>query len=111
MSFRPLLMTKLMLNARRAPITRTPADAGLEYEDVGFEATDGVGLKGWFIPSGRPGRGPAIVFVHGWLWNRAGNVAGQTAVPDRDVDFLPALKALHDAGHHVLTFDVRGHGE
>ena len=36
------------------------------------------------------------------MWNRLGNVAGQT--PSRpDVDFLPAIKALHDAGYHVLT--------
>ena len=45
------------------------------------------------------------------MWNRLGNVAGQTAVPDRDVDFLPATKALHDAGYHVLPYDWRGHGE
>ena len=45
------------------------------------------------------------------MWNRLGIVAGQTPVPDKDVDFLPALKALHDAGYHVLLFDVRGHGE
>jgi pimeloyl-ACP methyl ester carboxylesterase len=111
MPFHPFLMTKLMLQSHRAPVTRTPADAGLEYEDVAFEASDGVGLKGWFIASAIGGRGPVVVFVHGWMWNRLGNVAGQTVVPDRDVDFLPAVKALHDAGFHVLTFDLRGHGE
>ena len=30
---------------------------------------------------------------------------------DRDVDFLPATKALHDAGFNVLLFDLRHHGE
>ena len=83
-------MTKLMLNGRRAPLTRTPADVGLEFEDVEFSSTDGVELKGWFIP-GAPAPGPVVVFVHGWMWNRLGNVAGQTPVPDRDVDFLPAI--------------------
>ncbi len=109
MAFRALTMTKLMLRGHRAPLTRTPADAGLSFEDVAFDSTDGLGLKGWFIPAG--GRGPAVVFVHGWMWNRLGNVAGQTTVPDRDVDFMPAIRALHDAGYHVLTFDLRGHGE
>jgi pimeloyl-ACP methyl ester carboxylesterase len=98
-----------MLNGHRAPITRTPAEAGLGFEDVAFVAPDGVELHGWFIPAGSE-PGPAIVFVHGWMWNRLGNVAGQTAVPDRDVDFLPAAKALHDAGYHVLLFDWRNHG-
>jgi pimeloyl-ACP methyl ester carboxylesterase len=109
MAFRPLLMTKLMLRGHRAPLTRTPAAAGLEYEDVGFTTSDGVDLKGWFIPAGASA--PAILWVHGWMWNRLGNVAGQTVVPDRDVDFLPAIKALHDAGYHVLTYDWRRHGE
>jgi hypothetical protein len=110
--FNPLLMTKLMVNARRAPITRTPADDGLAYEDAAFPAADGVGIKGWFIPSGAPERGPAVVFVHGWMWNRLGNVAHQTpGLKDADVDFMPAAKGLHDAGFHVLLFDVRRHGE
>jgi dienelactone hydrolase len=109
--FNPVLMTKLMVNARRAPLTRTPAEAGLEFEDAAFPAADGVGLKGWFIPSGAEGRSPAVVFVHGWMWNRMGNIANQTPVKDGDVDFLPAAKGLHDAGYHVLLFDVRRHGE
>jgi pimeloyl-ACP methyl ester carboxylesterase len=108
---RPLTLTKLMLKGRRAPLDRTPADAGLKYEDVSFEASDGVHLRGWFIPREGEDPGPAIVFVHGWLWNRLGNVAGQVPVPDRDVDFVPATKALHDAGFHVLLFDLRHHGE
>src|SRR3954451_1677731 len=109
MPFRPPLMTKLTLRSHRAPLTRTPADAGLAYEDVDFTASDGVALKGWFVPAA--GAGPAVVLVHGWMWNRLGNVAGQTPVPDRDVDFLPAVAALHEAGFHVLLFDLRGHGE
>ena len=108
----PFVMTKLMINARRAPLTRTPAEVGLEFEDAAFPAADGVGLKGWFIPSGRPEPGPAVVFVHGWMWNRLGNVAHQVkGLKDADVDFLPAAKGLHDAGFHVLLFDVRWHGE
>jgi uncharacterized protein len=108
----PLVMTKLMVNARRAPLLRTPADAGLDYEDVVFPAADGVGLKGWFIPSGSAEPSPAVVFVHGWMWNRLGNVAHQVkGLKDGDVDFLPAAKALHDAGFAVLLFDVRRHGE
>lgn len=112
MNRHPLKLTRLMLFARRAPIDRTPAEVGLTtHEDVSFKAGDGVGIKGWFIPSGKEGPGPAIVFVHGWMWNRLGNVAGQVPVDDRDVDFLPAARTLHDAGFHVLMYDVRKHGE
>jgi pimeloyl-ACP methyl ester carboxylesterase len=112
MNRHPLKLTRLMFFARRAPIDRTPVEVGLTtYEDVSFKAGDGVGIKGWFIPNGKEGLGPAIVFVHGWMWNRLGNVAGLVPVDDRDVDFLPAARALHDAGFHVLMYDVRKHGE
>jgi pimeloyl-ACP methyl ester carboxylesterase len=103
-------LTKLMIYGDRQPIIRTPARLGLAFEEVAFPATDGVALRGWFVPSGQAS-GPAIVFVHGWLWNRTGNVAGRVPFVDRDVDFLPATKALHDRGFHVLLFDLSNHGE
>ena len=108
---KPLVLTKLMLVGARTPRRQTPTDAGLEYESVSFPATDGVKLSGWFIPHEGDGPGPAIVFLHGWLWNRLGNVAGRVPFVDHDVEFLPAAKALHDAGYHVLLFDLRHHGE
>jgi pimeloyl-ACP methyl ester carboxylesterase len=109
---RPVELTKLMVFGQRQPITRTPSDVGLPCEEIAFNATDGVSLRGWFLPAAGPeaGRGPAVVFVHGWLWNRVGNVAGLVPFTDRDVDFLPAMQALHDAGFHVLTFDLSNHG-
>jgi uncharacterized protein len=111
MAPRAVTLTKLMLWGRRAPVDRTPADVGLAYEDAEFAATDGKQLRGWFIAREDPEPGPAVVFVHGWLWNRLGNKAGQVPVADKDVDFLPATRALHDAGYHVLLFDLRNHGE
>jgi dienelactone hydrolase len=77
---------------------------------VSFPATDGVELRGWFIPSATE-PAPAVVFVHGWIWSRAGNAAGRVPFVDRDVDFLPATRALHDAGFHVLLFELANHGE
>jgi fermentation-respiration switch protein FrsA (DUF1100 family) len=111
MVVRSTILTKLMLVGRRAPIDRTPAEANLEYEDIEFKASDGVGLRGWFIPREGDGPGPLVIFIHGWLWNRMGNVGGQVPVDDKDVDFLPATRALHDAGYNVLLFDVRHHGK
>lgn len=110
---KPLVLTRLMLNAARNPVDRTPAEIGLAFEDAAFKATDGVDLRGWFIPAGGDAStpGPVVVFVHGWLWNRLGNVAGKVPFTDRDVDFLPATRALHDAGFHVLLMDLSNHGE
>lgn len=114
MGFHPIALTRLMLKARRAPLDRTPADAGLAFESVAFQAADGITLRGWFIPRDAENEAPpapVVIFVHGWLWNRLGNVGGQVPVPDKSVDFLPATRALHEAGFHVLLFDVRHHGE
>jgi dienelactone hydrolase len=108
---KPMVLTKLMLVGRRAPLDRTPLTIGLQYEDVVFKSTDGLDIRGWFIPADGTGPAPAIAFVHGWLWNRLGNVEGQVPVPDKSVDFLPSAKALHDAGYGVLLFDLRHHGE
>src|SRR5262245_53105813 len=106
-------LTRLMITGARQPLWRTPADADLHADDAVFPSDDGVTLRGWFIhradDDGPPA--PAIVFVHGWPWNRLGNLAGQTVLPDRMVSFLEATQALARAGFHVLLFDLRNHGQ
>jgi len=106
-----LELTRLMLAGRRAPLHATPAAVGLGYEDVRFASVDGLDLRGWFVPSASAEPGPVVVFLHGWLWNRLGNLGGQVPIADKDVEFLPATRALHDEGYHVLLFDLRNHGE
>ena len=84
-----------MMIARRTPDERTsPADYGLSFEEVGFQARDGVTLRGWFIPS--PEADAAVIFCHG----HAGSM-------DPDVKYAPWF---HEGGLSVLMFDFRGHG-
>jgi dipeptidyl aminopeptidase/acylaminoacyl peptidase len=73
----------------------TPADIGLEYEDVRFTADDGVTLSGWLVPAARETRA-AVVLMHGFSWHRLPWLAG----------FVPWLQRRY----HVLQFDFRGHG-
>nr|MDQ2998409.1 alpha/beta fold hydrolase [Chloroflexota bacterium] len=107
------ILTRLMITGARQPLWRTPASVGLDAEEVVFPSDDGVTLRGWFIhraeDDGTPA--PAIIFVHGWPWNRLGNLAGQSLLPDRNVDFLEPARALAQAGFHVLLFDLRNHGQ
>ena len=73
-------------------------------------------VSGWFIPAedGSINHGATVVLVHGWRWSRLGyaaadifaNVTGST-----QVDFLRLILALHTEGYHVLTFDLRNHGQ
>jgi pimeloyl-ACP methyl ester carboxylesterase len=104
------MLTRLMIAGQRLPLWRTPAELGMPAESVAFVAEDGVGLQGWFIRAAGDSVRPTIVFVHGWPWNRCGNLAGQSPIPDATVDFLEPAQALHAAGFHVLLFDLRNHG-
>lgn len=106
----PFRFAGVMMDGVRQPVDRTPAEVGLAYEDVSFPATDGVPLRGWFIPAAEP-QSPTVVWVHGWPWNRLGNVQGRVPWRDRTVDHLPPTKALHDAGFHILMFDLANHGD
>lgn len=77
----------------------SPADVGLEYEDVSFSSRqDAVLLKGWYLP----GEGDyAIIIVHGGFQPRL----------DDKVDTLNLAHDLVAGGYNVLLFDLRGRGE
>ncbi|MBU2609541.1 MAG: alpha/beta fold hydrolase [Chloroflexi bacterium] len=81
---------------RRNPLTEihSPAEYGLDFEEVAFEATDGLTLRGWWIPVNGSQR--AVVILHG----HGGSM-------DYDIQRAPAL---HQAGFNVLLFDFRAHG-
>jgi predicted alpha/beta hydrolase len=64
------------------------------YAAVGFEASDGLDLHGWYRPSRN---GAAVVLVHGGGGDREGAVAHAQ------------MLARH--GYGVLVYDARGRGE
>ena len=81
---------------RRQPLTEihSPAEYGLAFEEVTFQAVDGLSLRGCWIPA--PGSERAVVILHG----HGGSL-------DWDIHRAPAL---HAAGFNVLLFDFRAHG-
>lgn len=72
----------------------TPADIGLDYEDLRLTTGDGVKIAAWYVPF--PQAAGTIIFCHG----NAGNMA----------DRLRTIKQLNSFGCHVLIFDYRGYG-
>jgi uncharacterized protein len=75
-------------------VDRDPGDRGLDFEDVYFEASDGVRLNGWFVP----GRSNTTLL---WLHGNAGNIANR----------VDNIAEIHDAlGVGVFIFDYRGYG-
>lgn len=80
----------------RFALTSTPAQYGLEYEDVNFASTvDHVPLSGWYIGSGG---GRVIVMMHGRNGRRDGG------------DALEIASKIAAYGYDVFMFDFRAHG-
>lgn len=73
----------------------TPGDRGLAYREFRVTTSrDGVRLAGWLVP----GHGPhTVVVCHGM---------GRTKSA-----VLDHVELLHQAGHHVVAYDLRNHGE
>jgi len=83
-------------NPRWRGVSRKPESFGLQGEVVSLRSTDGVALKGWWLPSMTTARGNVIV-AHG--------------VDHTRQVMLPRAVFLVRGGYNVLALDLRGHGE
>jgi dipeptidyl aminopeptidase/acylaminoacyl peptidase len=70
----------------------TPADYGLEFEDITVTNSDGMKLAGWFIPSEN---GAVIIMQHGYKSTRK--------------ELLNEAEMMHRHGYGVLVTSVRAH--
>jgi hypothetical protein len=94
------------------PVSQTPADAGLAFEDVVIPTADGETLRAWWIPAPPDGAAaddpaaaagaapgdaarPVLLFFHGNAGSREHR--------------LHNLQGLRRAGISVLIFDYRGY--
>jgi pimeloyl-ACP methyl ester carboxylesterase len=74
---------------------KTPADAGLEYEDIVIETADGIKISAWFVPV-KEAKG-VVLFCHG----NAGNITHRTET----------VAVFHGLGLSTFIFDYRGYGK
>lgn len=72
----------------------TPAQYGLEYEDVQLVTEDGLRLAAWYVPSRNRA---ALLVLHGLGGNRSGD--------------LPMVRDLAELGYGLLVLDLRAHGD
>lgn len=80
---------------------KTPRDFGMSYEDIGFPSTDGLQLKGWWMPGSEGAAGTkdaagTIIYCHGQNRTR--------------VEMLPMAEVGHNLGYNGLAFDFRHQG-
>ena len=76
-------------------LTATPAEIGLEFEDVRITTPDRTELHGWYVAAGAGA--PTALLCHG----NAGNISHR----------LDWLEIFHDMGLAVFLFDYRGYGQ
>jgi pimeloyl-ACP methyl ester carboxylesterase len=93
----PLYVANEVTRVDRAPVTRSSVVLSPATEVVSFRTSDGLTLRGWFVPVSRE---KAAVLVHGKDGNRFST--------DHT---LRVARWLRDAGYSLLLFDLRGHGE
>jgi uncharacterized protein len=84
----PIALSYVVTHVGRANVPQE--DLGAPYEDVSFETSDGLTLKGWYVESKN---GAAVI-----------SFPGRAASQKR-------AKMLADHGYGVLVFDRRGEGE
>ena len=87
----PVVLGLIGTHKWREPVGAAPSAA---YEDIRFEASDGLELGGWYHPSRN---GAAVLVVHGGSSDRKGSVQH--------------AKLLARHGYGVLLYDARGRGE
>jgi alpha-beta hydrolase superfamily lysophospholipase len=75
---------------------KAPVSYGLESRWVEFRSTDGIPLKGWYVPASGPARG-TIIYCHGLNRTR--------------IEMLPRAQWGHALGYDGLLFDFRHHGQ
>lgn len=109
-------LAKALSFPHRSPILKTPADAGLVFEEVSFASSDGVSLEAWFIPCA--GSDKLIIANHPMGFSRYGFPSHlepwkslyASSGNDVEVNFIPDYAILHKAGYNVLTYDLRNFG-
>lgn len=92
----------------RQALAKTPTDYNIPFENIEFSSSDGIPLKGWWLP----GKSNALVIVlHGYGANRAGWTGKNTKGKVEFINFLESAVPLHKAGYNLLYFDLRACGE
>ncbi len=94
----PYLAAWTIVHAGTRPQDRslkdTPGRHGIAYEDVSFNAADGLKLSGWFIPP--TSRNAILICTHGLFRNR--------------IEMLERIVPVVRAGYGALLYDTRSHG-
>ncbi len=94
-----------MTHVPSEPITQTPRDYNLDYEDISFEGLkDKIGLSGWWIPAQSKGKkipsNHTLILSHGY--HNARSLEG--------INLLELVCLLARSHYNILMYDLRNCG-
>ena len=75
---------------------KTPISYGMKFTEINFRSTDGITLRGWYVPAGPDAKG-TIIYCHGHNRTR--------------IEMLPLATYGHQLGYNGLLFDLRHQGQ
>lgn len=78
-------------------IYMTPAEAGLDYEEIEYKTEDGIRISAWYIPAKAKESKRVVLFCHG----NAGNISHR----------IDTITIFHNLGLNTFIFDYRGYGK
>ena len=84
-------------------IEATPADIGLDFDDVSIDMGDSEQIHAWYVPARTDdsadhiSNAPTVLFLHG----NGGNISHR----------LSTIELVVDLGANIMLFDYRGYGQ
>ncbi|MFQ5761481.1 MAG: alpha/beta hydrolase [Candidatus Bathyarchaeia archaeon] len=105
----PLFFTySIMAGQPRGTDVETPADYGMNYQEFTVATSDGVSIKGWFIPGSNKA---TVIMIHGGAVGVTKGTAGVIPGGELRHSLLPIAESLHEGGYNVILYDRRLNGE
>jgi hypothetical protein len=106
--FLPLLNLLLGVHPPRFETDDDPKKYGLDFESVSFPTSDGLTLRGWFIPAASASLEPSR--QREMAWNTCATILVGHGYPFDKANILRHALFLHPR-FHLLLFDFRYFGE
>ncbi|MBN2015353.1 alpha/beta fold hydrolase [Candidatus Dojkabacteria bacterium] len=95
----------------RQSVPKNPSDYGMDFEDIEFQASDGVNIRGWLIPGSSS---KLVIMTHVGGLTKYGSTKefrSLSKLYNEEIEFLKTAKHLYKKGYAILMFDFRNHGE
>lgn len=96
-----------IIKPKKTRVVTTPENLRLVYEEIDFQTTDGIMLKGWFVPSGGENSSKTIIICHGWGSNKSEMLRNTFFLAEKYNLFYFDFRASGESKGNVSTIGFR----